>query len=91
MADFSLQTESARANPGPLSLHSAALALENLAGELAEVSALVWLASSAEALEPMVAKALRAVMARLDDMAQKAERESEAFLNTHGAARAALQ
>lgn len=91
MAVFPIQAESISANPAPLSLHSAALALEDISDDLADLSALVWLASQADTLEANAGKALRAIMARLDSMAAAAGRQSEAFLEARGSSRAASQ
>lgn len=90
MATLPLQADSARANPGPLSLHSAATAFEDLETDLAELSALVRLASKADADQPE-AMALRAIVARLDALAAVAAKHSDAFLDASRAARAAMQ
>lgn len=91
MADVSLQAESVRANPAPVSLHSAAVALEGLSDELAELSALVRLASQSAQLDEGERAAFRAIVARLDGLSAKAEGESEAFLAAGRAVRPGLQ
>lgn len=91
MAVLPLQAESVSANPRSLSLHSAALALEDISVALAELSALVWLASRSDDLDPATGKALRAIMARLDDMASAADRQSDGYLDASRAARVASQ
>ena len=79
MAIHPLQAESVSANP-PLSLHTAACEFENISGNLAELSALVYLASRAEDLDEMAGKALRAIVTQLDEIVCEADRQSEAFL-----------
>lgn len=91
MATTSLQAESAPASPAPLSLHSAAQVLEDLQDDLADLSALVWLAAKADGLDVPEAKALRAIMARLDGLSATAGTHSTAFLDASRAMRAAMQ
>ena len=90
MATAPLQAEPAPANPALLTLHSAALAFEEIETDLAELSALVFFASKA-APDQLEGKALRAIVTRLDDLAAVAGKHSDAFLDANRAARAAMQ
>ena len=74
MADFSLQSESARATAAANMLaHHATDAIESIADEIAEISALVWMASRAENLDEMTGKAKEATGAATDNERLEAE------------------
>ncbi len=92
MAVHPLQAESVSANPVPLSLHSAALAFEDLADDMAQLSALVHLASNAaDGQDEAQRKALRAIMVQLDVFAGRANLLADTYLDASRAARAASQ
>lgn len=91
MAESPLQAESACANPNPLSLYSAAVVLEGISDDLAELSALVLLASQAADLDKAERAAFRAIATRLESIAAKAESESDAFLAAGRTCRPGLQ